>query len=421
VRATGGYLRRVTALSRDVKLFLAASGAIGFAILNGIFPVLFNLYLLRLGHGPEFVGTVNAVGLLAYAVFAFPAGYVSRWLGLRRTMVMGVILSAVFFGLQPMVEFLPQAWREAWLLTNRVLGTVGLALYFVNASPYLANATLPGERSHAYSARMLVDATFGILGSLVGGALPELWAAVLGSELAEPAPYRYSLWLGALLSVLGAAALAAMRGVDLERNNQADGGRGPAGSMPLAVLALMGLVVLLRASGVGTSRTFFNVYLDHGLGVPTAQIGTLFAVVQVFAIPAALTMPSLTGRWGTFRVVVWTSVGVAASMLPLALIPHWATATLGRVGVYALSSISDPTMGIYQMEIVPRRWRAAMAGVSSTALGLSWTALALGGGYLITWLGYRELFLLAGALTLLGTLVFGLSFRTRMAMEGEEL
>jgi predicted MFS family arabinose efflux permease len=181
------------------------------------------------------------------------------------------------------------------------------------------------------------------------------------------------------------------------------------------VLALMGMVILLRASGVGTSRTFFNVYLDDGLGVPTAQIGILFAVVQVFAVPAALIMPWLIERWGTFSVVVWSSVGVAASMLPLALIPHWATATMGRVGVYALSSIADPTMGIYQMEIVPRRWRSAMAGVSSTALGLSWTALALGGGYLITWLGYRELFLLAGALTLSGTLVFGVSFRARRA------
>ena len=45
------------------------------------------------------------------------------------------------------------------------------------------------------------------------------------------------------------------------------------------------------------------------------------------------------------------------------------------------------------------------------ALGLSWTALAFGGGYLIAALGYRILFLLAAALTAGGTLLFGIVFR----------
>ena len=162
---------------------------------------------------------------------------------------------------------------------------------------------------------------------------------------------------------------------------------------------------------MGTSRTFFNVYLDDALGASTGQIGVLFAVIQLLSVPAALVMPVLSERWGHFRVVVWASLGIAASMLPLALVPHWAAATVGRIGTYALSAIADPAIGLYQMELVRPRWRSVMAGVVSTALGLSWTALAFGGGYLITSLGYRPLFLLAGLMTAGGTMLFWVFFR----------
>jgi len=177
------------------------------------------------------------------------------------------------------------------------------------------------------------------------------------------------------------------------------------------MLGAMALVTLLRAAGVGTSRVFFNVYLDDGLGVSTAQIGTLFAIVQLASVPAALAMPYLAARSGLYRVVVWCSLGIAASMLPLALVPHWAAATIGRIGTYSLSAIADPALSVYQLELVPQRWRSVMAGVASTALGVSWTALAFGGGFLIAGLGYRALFLGAAGLTGAGTLVFAALFR----------
>ena len=387
-----------------------ASGLIGFTILNGVFPVLFNLYLLRLGYGPETVGLVNGVGLLAYAVFAFPAGVVAGWLGIRRAMTIGVLLSIVGFGLHPLVEFVPSGWDVAWLLGNRIYATAGLALYFVNSTPFLANATAPGERAHAYSMRMVFDTLSGFLGSLVGGALPSLLAPWMRADLTQAAPYRVALLIGAALGLPAVLVLLFVRDSgENVREEREDPAR--AGALPISLLAVMAAVVLLRAAGVGTSRTFFNVYLDDALGASTGQIGVLFAVIQLLSVPAALVMPVLSERWGHFRVVVWASLGIAASMLPLALVPHWAAATVGRIGTYALSAIADPAIGLYQMELVRPRWRSVMAGVVSTALGLSWTALAFGGGYLITSLGYRPLFLLAGLMTAGGTMLFWVFFR----------
>ena len=395
-----------------MRRFLVASGIVGFCLLNGIHAVLYNLYLLRLGYGAEFIGWVNAVGTFSFAFFAFPAGWLASRIGVRRTMTLGLVISALGYGLLSIGDMVSPPARDVWLIANRVVAIVGLTLFFVNSTPFLAGATTEEERNHAYSMRMVLDSLAGFSGSLVGGVLPGLIATLLGTSPEHPAAYRYALLAASVLCLPAAWVLSSVREVETEREagQAAVGGKG---AIPVALIGSMALVVLLRGAGVGTSRTFFNVYMDDGLGVSTAQIGMIFAVIQLLSAPVALLTPTLTARWGTFRVALVGSVGIALSMLPIALVPHWAAATAGRVGIYSLSSIADVSLSAYQMALVPPRWRTYMAGATSTAMGLSWTALSVGGGYLIAGLGYRELFLLAGGLTALGTVLLGLSFGRR--------
>jgi len=46
----------------------------GFTAWGGLFATLFNLYLLRLGYGPEVIGRINGIGSLAFGVLCLPAG-----------------------------------------------------------------------------------------------------------------------------------------------------------------------------------------------------------------------------------------------------------------------------------------------------------------------------------------------------------
>ena len=75
------YLSKLR-FNRDVWLVLITWALMGFAY-TGVFLVLFNLYLLRLGYGPEFVGIVNGVGLIA-ALVSLPAGALGKRWGSRR-------------------------------------------------------------------------------------------------------------------------------------------------------------------------------------------------------------------------------------------------------------------------------------------------------------------------------------------------
>jgi predicted MFS family arabinose efflux permease len=181
----------------------------------------------------------------------------------------------------------------------------------------------------------------------------------------------------------------------------------------VALIAVLSLVGLLSVTGEGTARTFFNVYLDTGLSVSTSRIGTLSAVAQLLALPAALAMPLLSNRFGRQRTLLSTYAARALCLLPLALVPHWLAAGGGFIGLMVIAGLNRPAFIAFHQESVRPRWRTAISGATTTAVGLGFAAAAFGGGYLVTALGYRALFLTGAALSLAGTLVFWSTFFAR--------
>ena len=68
------YLQTLRLFHRDIRLFLVSAAVVGLAW-DGVRAVVLNLYLLRLGYGPEFIGVVNSAGALVFALSCLPA----RW------------------------------------------------------------------------------------------------------------------------------------------------------------------------------------------------------------------------------------------------------------------------------------------------------------------------------------------------------
>ena len=407
------YLRAMRQFNRDVRLYLFVTALMGFAVFGGIYPVLFNLYLLRLGYGPKFVGLINSASMLTFAVSSLPAGLVSRVevlgkrLGGRRTMIVGLSLAAIGYGGMCVVEFLPSTLWPVWLVANGVLRALGFALYWVNARPFLMGATAPRERYHVYSVQAAISPLAGFVGSLVGGLLPGFFSTLLDVPLEDPAPYRYPLWIAAAMLVPALLGVVAMRefgaGHAEERPSSAK-------NMPFGLIALLSLTVLLTAAGQGSARSFFNVYLDAGLRVPTFRIGAISALGQLLAALAALGTPPLVARWGNARIFFVGSLGVGLSLAPLVLVPHWMAAGLGFLCVMSLGSIMMPTMNVYQMELIAPRWWTSMSGATAMANGLSWSAMSMAGGYVIAAVGYPTLFLTGACLTIAGALLFWACF-----------
>jgi MFS family permease len=406
------YVQALRGSHRNVRLLLTNTALMGFAIDGGIYSVILNLYILRLNFGPEFVGQVNSVANLVFAFGSLAAGWLgTRW-GARRIMILGLAVTATGALAVPMADVVSSTWRAPWVFITFTVAYSGLSLYYVNSGPYLLKATRVEARGNVFAFQSALSSIASFAGGLLGGLMPALFAAFLGVTLMQPAPYRMPLVLVGVIVLIALGVTLQTRDAEEDQPLEV---RAPAGGAPTVTSAygliiFMAAVRFLQVACVGVAITFFNVYMDSGLGVATAQIGIIAASARLFAVPMALLGPSLSRRLGFGETAVLASTFAGLSMLPLAF-GGVGMAGLGFVGVMSFTSMRYPAFYVYMMERTPERLRSIMNGANEMAAGLSFAAVALIAGYVIVRSGYPAAFLMGGAITLVGTAIFGVYVR----------
>jgi MFS family permease len=398
---TTSYLQKLRLFSRNARLYLLTWALLQFCWV-GIYGTLFNLYLLRLGYDPAFIGLVGGIRMFAYAFFCLAAGALgARW-GVRRMLIVGWGAMMLGMVLIPLASFMPRHLQPVWIVSTLTFAALGTGTYLSNGTPFLMDAADRAERDHVFSAWSAVAPSAGFCGSLVAGALPALFSAALRVPLDRPVPYRIPLMITPVFLIFGLWALFSTR-------NTVRGGVDPvahdAGPLALGTIASLALIFMLQGAGVGVLFNLFSVYLDAGLRVPTVFIGTVRGLGQILCVPAALAAPFVIQRLGKGRTVALGLLGAALSLLPVALVPHWFAAGIGFLGFFSLSSIANPGLYTSMQEAVPTRQRPLMSGVIQMTEGVSFAAISLGGGYAMTSLGYGSPFLIAAVAVAIGALV----------------
>ena len=386
----------------------------------GITAVLLNLYVIRLGYGPIFIGLFNGIAIVTAAGISPVAGALGRRWGARRTMLTGLGVGVVGGVLLPLADLLPESLTSAWLVGTNVVAAIGGMLFYVNLTPYLAAVTGPRERSGAFSIRFSLQLLGSSVGTMVGGLLPGAFAWLTGESLSNPGSYRYSLLLGAVL--LLAAVFFVLRGREVRAGTARDTTTRTSPT-PWKLLMVIGLVSLMITPAEAAAWVFFNAYADTVLRVPTSQIGFVVAAAQLLGVPVALTMPAVGSRLGNGRAAALSAFAIAVSLLPVALIPHFAVAGLGYVGVLVFGAILAPAFNVYVTELVPAEWLSPAAGASLAGTAASFGLVSLGGGFMISALGYTGFFLAAAGLTVVGVLIFRATLLkgTEFAFPAEDL
>jgi MFS family permease len=402
------YMRALRSYGRDVRFILLVSALMGFTIDGGIYPVVFNLYMLRMGFGTEFIGLVNSAGLLVFALASLPAGALGGRFGPKRMMLVGILLCLLGSATLPMADLLRAEWQRGWIFTSYIILYLGVAFYYVNCSPVLISSTPGKERTRVIAVQSAMIGVFAFAGGMIAGFLPGILSTDFGWQVNSPAPYRIPLIISAL-ALIPAVMLIARTGPILAHIDTHEGdekGAPAAGASFAGAIIAMSVIRFLQVAGVGSMVTFFNVYMDEALGAPTSLIGTLSAVSRLLAVPAALATPYITRRLGNGATAVWVSFLVVIFMLPLALVPSWQGAGLSYVAVLACTSIRYPAFFVYIMEITPSQLRPTMSGAGEMSAGLSFALIALVGGYIIAGYSYSALFLFAAGMTAVGTTMF---------------
>lgn len=387
------YLTAVRSFNRDTRLYPAAAGLHALAVM-GIFGVLLNLYLLRFGHGPEFIGLINAAGLIEFAVFSVPAGMLAQIWGMKRTMLASLGVGVLAMGLFPLADLLPSSVQGPWMAGANLAGAFSTAAFHVSIMPYLMASTSAAERRQAFSMRWALFYLGGFAGSIMGGLLPGMFVWVTSDTLASVAPYRFSLLVTSILLLGVLWAIAHSTEIRL-RSDSTTGSRSD--RFPLAMFATFAAIVVLLAAAEGTAQVFFNVYLDVALELATVQIGILIGMGRVVGIGGAILAPAVASRLGNGQTVALTSLAAAMALVPLALISHWAAAGVAFVVLNISMATLAPAQYLFMFSLVGERWRLAIASTSIAAGVAGFSLMALGGGYVIARFGYPSIFLLAAA------------------------
>ena len=419
---TATLSHRLRRIPPALLLYLLGIYTLGFALDGGIFAVLQNLFLLRLGYGPEFVGIFNSVGLFVFAALSLPVGTIRRWSG-RQMLLSGLIVMWLGSLMIPAAQYLPADWRTAALLAGKVISHVGLAFYFVHAAPFIMGITSGHWQNRALAWQSAVLNVAGFSGGLLAGYLPGWIATWLGQTLDDPTPYGLPLFIGALILLVTFAAIYRLPNArpsddDEEeslRQNQAAGQMRWLGPLWLFVIALTA-VRILQVAAPGAVITFGNVFFDDGLGVATELIGILSALGKLVSVPMALLVPFLLRRWGGFNSVMVISIVSIVATLPLVLSENWAVTGISLVLATAAGPLRYLAFLVFTMGLVPAGRRALVSGAGEMAIGFGFAAISFAGGYLIAAYGYAAMFTVSLVATAIGTALFLLLFgryRTR--------
>lgn len=395
--------RQPTRSHTNVLLYCVAVVTMGLTIFGGIIAVLTNLYILRLGYDSRFVGLCSAGSLFAMAISCLPAGALGRRFGSLPLMIIGLSTSLLVYVAFSFSYWVPDALQPAWVFGVNSLNGITTSLYIVNSAPFAMLIVKPQEVNRIFSLQTAFFAVASFVGSIMGGLLPGLLDVAFGIEASSAPAYGWALFIGSLLFIPAIVALCFVR---TELVTLPPPLEGKAARPPYGLILLIGFIMFLVVAGEGPTRTFFNVYLDAELHMPTWLIGVISGIGLLLSAGAALLVPSVIRRWGVRRSFVWATLGVAASIVPLALIAQPGAAAVGYCGVLMFGAAGRPASMIFQMESVKPEWRSLMSGASTMALGISWGIMAVGGGYAIELIGYQGVFLFGAALTFSGALLF---------------
>ncbi len=410
----GRILSPIRAFNTQARLFFAV--IVGLTIVvDGLYSVLLNLYLLRLDYGTEFIGLVNAVGLLTFGLTSLPAGILGSRMSTTGLMKFGAILSLAGGLLLPLAEWLPPGWREAGLVIPPALMFGGFAFFFVNGAPFLLNVVDVAYKQQAFALKAAHWSLAGFAGSLIAGLLPGAIAGMNNWTLDDPEPFRaafalanivllLSVWLALRIRPLPPKAAPGSYETNPARASATSGWA----SSVLMLIVIMTVIRLFQVAGSATAMVYFNVYMDQHLAVSTAMIGAIAAIGRLTGVPTALLTPRLVRRWGNVGVVIGASMIASSCLIPMALVEHWLAASFGYIGSISMMSVRYTAFIVYILDLAPRSHQALMAGTGEAAAGLSFAMMALGGGLLLATFAFRDLFLLGSFIAFLGTALFWL-------------
>jgi len=403
------YGRQTAQLQRNVRLFFLAAILSGTS--QGIFRVVFNLYILQLGIGADVLGRILSAGPFAQAVGSIPIGFLAEIIGYKKAL----LLIYGFTGISQLAQV--STGNPSLVFLAAFAGGLAFAGDFVVRLPFLALNTTPAERKHVFSTSSILYAVSGALGALFAGYAPNLLRP-LAPDLSIA--YRYTLYGAGVLTLASLLPLLMLRDGRPER-------KGPISLQPYLLgmdrfTVQQAVVSLFVGLSMGLVTPFLNVFFVYHLGTSREFFSSISALTVIPSTLATALGPFVAGLTGTI-----SAIAGMRSIMPLGVVALALTASplvgAGAVWFYqALLSTSQPLSFAFAMEAAKAKAKVAASAWLNVTFWLGGAIAAPITGLFLARSEYRMPLYLSGAAALLAgvlTLVFFISFDGRHAGKEE--
>lgn len=413
-----GYVEAVRLFSRNARLYLFH--IVGMDLIHGTWEVLFNLYLLAIGFGVEFIGLRILIGGIASSVASLPAGLISDRIGRKWSFIIGDGGGAAVALVNIMTT------DRTLLLLTPVVGAFFGALHAVSESAFMAENSAPRERVHLFSVGSALSTGAAMGGSLFAGLIPLRMTPALG----KVAAYRWAASVGIVLwffSLIPAWMLRQYPRDVAEEPTMPNQSRrtarlfglrwGPIRNpLLIAKLVISGTVL---SFGAGFVVPLFNVFFQEGLHAQEHEIGLTFASGSGILAMATLLAPFLHERLGKVPAIVLSRLASVPFILVIAfaqdlgpyLAPALSIAGLAYVLRVGLMNVAAPIASAFSMELLDETERGTATGLQMMASGIAGALGSYVGSLLMAAGDYHTPFGAMAALYLVSTGLFWIFFR----------
>jgi MFS family permease len=339
--------------SRNARLFLASTILSGINF--GIWGAIFNLYLRELGYREDFAGFMFSLNALATGFMALPAGLLCEGIGRKRSLLLGTLVSNLFYLVQVFT-----GEPSLLLATSLAAGLVG-TISWVAYSPFMMENSEKEERTYLFSMSWAFMTVAGMVGSLLGGYLPDSFAVMFEGQMV----------LGFRLTLLCSIAFTFVSLLPILLIKEKRTSKQTATQLLFLKNIQSGPTILklvlttgLIGFGAGFIVPLFNMFFANKLHATTEQIGVIFALGQVALAIGTFLAPVLSSRMGKVKAVVLCQVCSIPFISMIALSETLELAGFSYLVRGALMNMAGPIGSTFAMELVQSTERATTSGLT---------------------------------------------------------
>jgi MFS family permease len=415
------YGRRVRAFNPDMRRYILFT-LIGYLNI-GVFQVLYNLYLSKIGLYEDFIGTFNAVNTVAIAAAALTIGPIINRYGAWIVVTIGFILFCLTSAGLIFTRSAPI------LLFFAALQGIGTSYFSSPTMLMVLDYTTDETRQHASAIVYSTQALAGTLGNLAGGMLPRLLALTIPALAAgSVASYRATLMTGVVIGAVGVLPLLRMNRPQGERRGEMAGvrrqtpveARRERGSRRADFYVFIGTGGILAIAS-GAVVPFYNVFLKD-IGASTQTVGYIYAIAALFAAVVGLAGPMVAAKLGPLRTVGLLRIAPLPFFVAMIFVPHLALAIPAHIFRVTSINMSWPIDSTFISDLLPARQRAYVFSIRSVLWNAGWAITSVIAGRVIHATGsYSFVFTVYGIFLVLSVVLFQIYFRKRVAERARDL